>query len=175
MSLTDDVLKSTLQEDGSRLIEIEDQRRGVKTTGSMLISMVINNPHTVTIENNEFLDWSASAFDTENLYNGVGEDAIINFNKNDNFELLIPVSTPEGLIVPESADDISCLAHELIHSLDYISGTRTIGQGYDRYSGYPVSNEELEVIGQEGNRKITEQTIRKEQGLKPRGSYYLPK
>lgn len=157
---------SALKKDGSRMVKIDRLGKGNKVTGTKLIRALNSDKHKISIANNGTSTWSTTASE-EHLYDGIGEDVTINFG----FERVsLPTLSANGIIDEDTKTEV-CFAHELIHSLHFVSGNRAKGSVTETLSQKYTSVEDLETIGLSGNNEITENSIRREQGLKPRASY----
>jgi RHS repeat-associated protein len=160
------------------------------TTGTDLIEELIVHKNTVIIIQNEINKSSATGefhpgtetLDNENRYNGVGKNAYVYVDFSMPSYLLTEnkeSGNTEEWYTPEHIT----LSHELIHALNILKGTALktgVGGVYDSYTYKTESGqqetivqpkEETDTVGLTGNRRYTENKIRKEQGNRKRVKY----
>jgi RHS repeat-associated protein len=117
-----------------------------------------------------------------NAINGVGSDATVDFAPTHLPNLLV-TDPATGLVVPEKSNETTNFAHELIHAERSMRGEAIdysirVDVPYDDGTGTIINNvkpkEEHATVGKGGFNKpkdITENDIRKEQGVKERAAY----
>ena len=155
-----------------------DNRNKKLTTGTNLIRGIINNKYLLTIREVKGDDLNEEfATNTNNSRNGIGTDAIINFNKDRGTP--ITVEGENGYAI--SANNISFLAlgHELIHGYrDMIGISAPYKRARYTFKNWQGQNtldeallEELITTGIIGNYNYTDNKIRVEQGFPKRIKY----
>ena len=155
-----------------------DNRNKKLTTGTNLIRGIINNKYLLTIRevkedalNKEF------ATNTNNNRNGIGSDAIINFNKDRGTP--ITVEGENGYAIPANNISFLALGHELIHGYrDMIGISAPLKKARYTFKNWQGQNtldeamlEELITTGIIGNYNYTDNKIRVEQGFPKRIKY----
>jgi len=152
--------------------------------GTELMSKLVSDPHTVTISPTAG-DPQANAINLSGASNPlVGSDTNIDFDPKKSIDL--PTLIGKKTAVDKKTHPVIVLSHELIHALDNAEGIRNPklisnylglhGVNVDAtwMPGGGVKTNELTTVGLPGyNQKygITENSIRKEQGLNPRPYY----
>ncbi len=160
-------------------------------SGTALIDELIGQNKNVVIFQNSNSSKNADVYknpnsfdviDYENKSNGVGLDAIvrIDFTKENETTLLIEDLKTHKSVWKKVARE-SSLAHELIHAYAIINGTQAkegekVNYRYRNSEGVTIEvqgqdKEGTETVGLTGNRKYTENKIRKEQGWGKRVKY----
>ena len=186
--LTNDKLVYSTQKDGSIRIKIASLGTGTKTNGTNLIRRLNSSKKTVTIDIQNSQGYfskkygnRAKATDYTNAANGVGSDAIVNFDPESN-PLIYTVDPQTGRVYKATRPNQVGLGHELIHAEhymdgDYIPPENKSVQTYFDSNGTQISNtvktEELRTIGTKKIKKddIYENQLRKEQNIRERGAY----
>ena len=122
---------------------------------------------------------SASTNNWTNASNGTGANASINFDPESNPGILT-VDPDTGRVAPASRPHQIGLGHELIHALGIVTGTSVPLSEISEYTyinanGVAVTQarrtEELVTVGLIPGRAISENDLRREQGLNLRGAY----
>jgi RHS repeat-associated protein len=153
-----------------------------KPVGTLLVGNLAGSSKLVTI----YVDDTKGNFENDvspvdALNPKKGSDTMVSFNPNS--DPLIPTLDPKtGLVSERHRPGFVGLAHELIHANRSMNG-KAINYGVKvNYSCntagglvecIPMPQEEYETVGLLGNEIITENNIRLEQGLNPRGAYTL--
>lgn len=147
-----------------------------KPYGNKLVNSLINSNKAITI-NETYGGNGADAYNRSAAQNGKGSNSTINYNPKANPK--IPTRQKDGTIQFEGRPKEIGLAHELIHTDHLTNGTadatpviQTFTAKGNKYQ-YEVMKEELRTVGVAHTRKgdVTENRIRKENGLKPRAAY----
>jgi len=102
-----------------------------------------------------------------------GTGAIINFDPSESLDIVDGLPYKAG----KYNEAFICLAHELIHAYRFMKGNSLAGHGGDvQDSNSPIRDEENRVVGlgKYQERKITENSIRKEHNLPLRKAYLMP-
>ena len=186
--LTNDKLVYTIQNDGSIRIKIASLGVGKAQAGTTLIRRLNSSRKTLLIDLNNSQGYfskdngnRAKALDYSNAANGIGSDAIVSFDPFSDPNILTQISK-DGQVSGEKRPPQIGLGHELIHAEHYMDGdliprNKKVSHSYINKDGKRITQvkkaEEFRTIGIFGNKKddITENDIRKEQNLKPRGAY----
>jgi hypothetical protein len=137
--------------------------------GTELVDRLIDSGKTVTITNAPSGDGNAAeSSDWTKAKDGTGSDATVEFDKNSN-PLIQTVDSKTGEIVPKTRPNQVGLGHELIHADHITNGTIQMNKSDEDN----VRDEEKATVGIKYNKPndITENNIRKEQGVEPRGKY----
>ncbi len=179
--LTDDELTLSLLADGNISINIERYNSGQRTVGTQLLRNIIKHPSRVLID---FLNSVGSnmpeskrvrslAYNSgiPTLLSQKGVKSIVNFNYSKEIDTW--VQNDLGKTVKESTPLFIILAHELIHSLHHIKGSnidraKRIESPLFKNS---IKIEESTTVGLTGNLPITENAIRRENGIPLRVEY----
>jgi len=146
--------------------------------GTQLISELIESDYSINIYSIDKGGSYMTTHDFNNSKNGIGTGSNVYLDINTSPE--IPTLDPStGTVKPETRPLFISLGHELCHSYGAMTGTME-EVGYTQYTyldstknmkWITTKNEELVNVGLMGERTITENDIRKEHGLKLRGSY----
>ncbi|WP_061231638.1 M91 family zinc metallopeptidase, partial [Leptospira noguchii] len=150
-----------------------------KPFGNKLISGLVNSDKIITIKKTNRENGS-DASDRKNAQNGKGSNAVIAYNPK--YSPQIATSQKDGSIKFESRPKKIGLAHELIHGEHFIKGTVNMDLVEQKFSTSDkkkyrdlVTKEDMRTVGLgQGYTKkgdITENMIRKENGLKLRAAY----
>lgn len=164
--LTND--KLTINDKGE--VTATNTKQNTKPKGTELVDRLIDSGKTVTItmgnEGNTETDAKSS-----DSFNHIGTDTTVEFDKNSN-PLIQTVDSKTGEIVPKTRPNQVGLGHELVHA------DRSMrGEAIDyslKASDKETPQEEQATVGIKYNqpkKDITENDIRKEQGVEPRGRY----
>ena len=182
--ITDDELFLSKQENGSFQIGISSFKDGKKSSGTRLVRRLNGSEKTLTIEaTSEGVNQERSE-NPLNATNGIGTNTTIIFNPN--FDPNIPeIDEVTGNVVNSKRPAYIGLAHEMIHAdrgmrgvafdyseQEYHSFINNIGEVDVEY----LPKEEAATIGfnhldRIKSFNITENSIRKESGLRLRGAY----
>lgn len=181
--LTNDKVVYSTQKDGSFRVRIASVGNGKKYMGTRLIRRVNSSEKimTLNVKRGENERNRESDVNLANAINGIGTDVSITINPDR--EGNIPTLDPKTNRAKETTRPLQIgLAHEMIHgdrsmrgaALDYdqkIQHTYINSEGNKKTKNIKV--EEAATIGLSHVRKddITENDIRKEQGLSPRVGY----
>ncbi|UML79774.1 SpvB/TcaC N-terminal domain-containing protein [Leptospira kirschneri] len=160
-------------------IDPKSQKQDIpqKPFGKKLVSDLMNSDKIVTINKTDGNN-AADAYDRNAAQNGKGSNSTINYNPKANPKS--PTRQKDGSIELETRPPEIGLAHELIHTGHFVKGTADptlVEQSFktkDKVKHvYNVMKEELRTVGVAYTRKgdITENKIRKENGVKPRAAY----
>ena len=176
--LTDDKLVYSTKKNGSISIKIASLGKGNKTAGTNLIRKLNSDDNTVTIGIQSNSN-NTTPENQDNAKNGKGTNSSIMIDPDNDVRLR--VDDGKGGTKYETASDEIILGHELVHSLDHVEGTldRTkANHTYEQLDGTTRlerhGKSEYKASGFKGfTRKdgISENALRKEQGLKQRASY----
>ena len=182
-NLTDDKMVFSTQKDGSIRIKIAYIRNGTKTAGTRLIQRINSSKRIMTINiTSKTADGNSEIDDNPtNAINGKGSNVNVYFNPNSNPQIPT-LNAKTGRVNGEKRPAHVGLAHELIHgdrsmrgvAIDYSeNATYTYTNSRGLRVTQSLKKEEAATIGLKHVKKddITENDIRKEQGLKLRGAY----
>ena len=182
-NLTDDKIVFSTQKDGSIRIKIAYIRNGTKTAGTRLIQRINSSKRIMTINiTSKTADGNSEIDDNPtNAINGKGSNVNVYFNPNSNPQIPT-LNAKTGRVNGEKRPAHVGLAHELIHgdrsmrgvAIDYSeNATYTYTNSRGLRVTQSLKKEEAATIGLKHVKKddITENDIRKEQGLKLRGAY----
>ena len=153
------------------------------SSGSELISELINSSHTVTINIGKAGSGSTQGpRDTKNYtIKGKGSDSEVNFDITQKAKLL--VENNEGSQSYQDTPLPIILGHELIHAERAMTGNAVDYKKEIRYDykfglkkwrtpySETIFHEEGETVGLTGNNRFTENKLRKEQGIDKRLRY----
>ena len=183
--ITDDDLFLSKQKDGSFRISISSFNDGNKKSGTRLVRRLNGSEKTMTIE---VVSKGGNRERSENpldAINGKGTNTIVIFNPDFNPDIS-ELDETTGYVVNGKRPEFIGLAHEMIHAdrgmrgvaIDY---TMEESHSFVNNAGEPdlelLPKEEAATIGfnslhRIGSFNITENSIRKEMGLRQRGAYY---
>ena len=182
-NLTDDKIVFSTQKDGSIKIKIAYMRNGTKSAGTRLIQRINSSKRIMTINiTSKTADGNSEIDDNPtNAINGKGSNVNVYFNPNSNPQIPT-LNAKTGRVNGEKRPAHVGLAHELIHgdrsmrgvAIDYSeNATYTYTNSRGLRVTQSLKKEEAATIGLKHVKKddITENDIRKEQGLKLRGAY----
>ena len=182
-NLTDGKIVFSTQKDGSIKIKIAYMRNGTKSAGTRLIQRINSSKRIVTINiTSKTADGNSEIDDNPtNAINGKGSNVNVYFNPNSNPQIPT-LNAKTGRVNGEKRPAHVGLAHELIHgdrsmrgvAIDYSeNATYTYTNSRGLRVTQSLKKEEAATIGLKHVKKddITENDIRKEQGLKLRGAY----
>ena len=182
-NLTDDKIVFSTQKDGSIKIKIAYMRNGTKSAGTRLIQRINSSKRIMTINIiSKTADGNSEIDDNPtNAINGKGSNVNVYFNPNSNPQIPT-LNAKTGRVNGEKRPAHVGLAHELIHgdrsmrgvAIDYSeNATYTYTNSRGLRVTQSLKKEEAATIGLKHVKKddITENDIRKEQGLKLRGAY----
>ena len=157
-----------------------DNRNKKLNVGTALIRDVINHKRTTKIQIGEEEGVNRyHATYRRDQSNGKGTDGYINLNFSQPVDLTVEDSKT-GKTIKEHAPMEITIGHELIHAYYAINGNASY---YDESSSYIFKDidgfkykakeltEELKTVGLRGNRKYTENKLRKEHKLNKRVKY----
>ncbi len=183
--LTIDKLVYSTEKDGTIRIKIASLAKSGtedKVTGTNLIRSLNSSDKTVTIMIQAGRN-DATADNRTDAQNGTGTNSTVRIDPSMNVDLR--VDDGKGGTKYETALDQVILGHELIHAKDHMEGTlytKEANHSYKRLDGTTkVERHEIAeyravgfkgFVGKDG---ISENTIRKEQGVKQRASYEVYK
>ena len=180
--LTNDKVEFSTQKDGSIRIKIASLGNGNKSAGTRLIRRINSSNKTMTINviSNDEGNYETDENST-NAINGSGTNVNVYFNPESDPDIPT-LDKKTGRVVDEKRPSQVGLAHEMIHgdrsmrgsAIDYTeeeSYTYTNSQG--EKTTQSILKEEAATVGLNHVKKndITENDIRKEQGLESRGAY----
>ena len=181
--LTDDKVVFSTQKDGSIRIKIASIGNGTKSAGTRLIQRINSSKRIMTINvTSKTADGNSETDDNPaNAINGIGSNVNVYFDPNSN-PLIPTLNAKTGRVNGEKRPAHVGLAHELIHgdrsmrgvAIDYSeNATYTYTNSRGQRVKQSLKKEEAATIGLKHVKKddITENDIRKEQGLKLRGAY----
>ena len=181
--LTDDKVVFSTQKDGSIRIKIASIGNGKKSAGTRLIQRINSSKRIMTINvTSKTADGNSETDDNPaNAINGIGSNVNVYFDPNSN-PLIPTLNAKTGRVNGEKRPAHVGLAHELIHgdrsmrgvAIDYSeNATYTYTNSRGQRVKQSLKKEEAATIGLKHVKKddITENDIRKEQGLKLRGAY----
>ncbi|MDE6522562.1 MAG: hypothetical protein K2L17_07080 [Muribaculaceae bacterium] len=178
--ITDDKLVFNTQKDGSIRIKIGSMGNGNKSTGTRLIRRLNSSAKTMTIvpTNNSNGEKRESNIDSTN---GKGTNTTVLFNPDSDPDIPI-LDKNTGNVISGRRPSYIGLAHEMIHAdrdmrgEAFYSSEEEYHSFTDKYGNCDVERipkEEAATIGFNHIKKngITENAIRKESGIPPRGTY----
>ncbi|MBQ6286590.1 MAG: hypothetical protein IJK73_02910 [Bacteroidales bacterium] len=180
--LTNDKLVYSTQEDGAIKIKIASLGEGNKTAGTRLIRRLNSSKQIMTIQIGTSKSGNSEKdISPEKAINGEGTDVIVFFDPSSDPEIMT-VEPKSGRVMGQKRPIHIGLAHELIHgersmrgeAINYKEwGTQTYTNTSYETVEEPVRKEEAATVGikYHTNKDITENQIRKEQGLNQRGAY----
>ena len=181
--LTDDKVVFSTQKDGSIRIKIASIGNGTKSAGTRLIQRINSSKRIMTINvTSKTADGNSETDDNPaNAINGIGSNVNVYFDPNSN-PLIPTLNAKTGRVNGEKRPAHVGLAHELIHgdrsmrgvAIDYSeNATYTYTNSRGQRVKQSLKKEEAATIGLKHVKKddITENDVRKEQGLKLRGAY----
>ena len=181
--LTDDKVVFSTQKDGSVRIKIASLGKGNKSAGTRLIRRINSSKRIMTI--NIISEKEEGNFETDdnptNAINGKGSNVNVHFNPESNPDIPT-LNRKTGRVSNKKRPSQVGLAHEMIHGDRSMRGVAIEYSESESYSymnnrGQRVmetlSKEEAATVGLNHVKKndITENDIRKDQGLNPRGAY----
>ena len=181
--LTDDKVVFSTQKDGSVRIKIASLGKGNKSAGTRLIRRINSSKRIMTI--NIISEKEEGNFETDdnptNAINGKGSNVNVHFNPESNPDIPT-LNRKTGRVSNKKRPSQVGLAHEMIHGDKSMRGVAIEYSESESYSymnnrGQRVmetlSKEEAATVGLNHVKKndITENDIRKDQGLNPRGAY----
>lgn len=181
--LTDDKVVFSTQKDGSVRIKIAFLGKGNKSAGTRLIRRINSSKRIMTI--NIISEKEEGNFETDdnptNAINGKGSNVNVHFNPESNPDIPT-LNRKTGRVSNKKRPSQVGLAHEMIHGDRSMRGVAIEYSESESYSymnnrGQRVmetlSKEEAATVGLNHVKKndITENDIRKDQGLNPRGAY----
>ena len=180
--LTDDKVVFSTQKDGSIRIKIASLGNGNKSAGTRLIRRINSSNKTMTINviSNDNGNYETDENST-NAINGTGSNVNVYFNPESDPDIPTLDKTTGRVIGKKRPSQVG-LAHEMIHGDRSMRGSAI---NYSEKEPYTYTNsqgekttqslrkEEAATVGLNHVKKndITENDIRKEQGLKSRGAY----
>ena len=138
-----------------------------KPKGTELIDRLVDSDKTVTVTTGSGGN-AASADNWTKAQDGTGSDSTVYFDKNSN-PLIQTVDSETGKIIPKERPNQIGLGHELIHAEHIVSGEVQLTKS----AGDNIYDEEKATVGIQYNRPndITENDLRSEQNVEPRGEY----
>ncbi len=180
--ITDDKLTFSTQEDGSIRISIKSRGKGLKITGTDLVRRLTSSSKTLTIN---VIDHGGNYQSSENpadASNGIGTNTGVYFNPDSNPDIMeVNPKTHKSYFTKRPS--FMGLTHELIHAERSMRGAsfdnkETEFHAFTNPDGEPdveeIPKEEAATIGFNHVKwfGLSENRIRKEMGLNPRGAYY---
>ena len=176
--LTDDKLVYSTQKDGTIRIKIASLGKGNKITGTRLIRALNSSHKTVSIGIKKDSN-NAKADNYSDAKNGKGTNSTVMIDPDAKIQLR--VHDGRGGTKYESTPAHIILGHELVHAKDHIEGTLNTDRadhtyklldGTKKTENHKVAEYRASGFsGFIGKDKISENSIRKEQGQKQRASY----
>ena len=183
--ITNDKLSFNIQDNGTVRISIASRGKGNQVSGTNLIRRLANSSKTVTInvtDNGGNYESSESPIDATN---GKGSNVYVCFNPKFNPDIT-EFDPNAGVTYNAKRPSFIGLAHELIHADRGMRGIsydnkETEFHAFKNHLGQDdveeISKEEAATVGFNHVRwfDASENRIRKELGLNPRGAYYPSK